>query len=347
MVDKSPADSKVRPVVTAQKPSALVLAPFSETHLSRLRDVLDVVHESWLDSRRIYDPEELAARLASDGTSFLLVESDFVFEDMLERAQDLEFVGICRSATNHVEVEAATRHGVAVVNTPGRNAQAVAEHVLGLMLSLARNIPKAHVYVTDGSWRNPAEPYLCLRGIELSGRTLGIVGLGAIGRKLASLGSGIGMTVLANDPFVDSAPSGVRLTDLEALLSESDFVALLAPTNEETAGLIDAERLREMQQGAYLINTSGIDLVDQDALVELLSERRIAGAALDVFESHPISPDSPLLGMDNVVLTPHIGGATQETVERHSAAMADDIERFLSGRRPVNLVNPEVWDRRA
>ena len=333
--------------MTAQKPGALVLAPFSETHLSRLRDVLDVVHESWLDSRRIYDPEELGARLASDGTSFLLVESDFVFEDMFERAQDLEFVGICRGATNHVEVEAATRHGVAVVNTPGRNAQAVAEHVLGLMLSLARNIPKAHVYVTDGSWRNPAEPYLGLRGIELSGRTLGIVGLGAIGRRLASFSSGIGMTVLANDPFVDSAPSGVRLTDLEALLSESDFVALVAPTNEETAGLIDAERLREMKQGAYLINTSGIDLVDQDALVESLSERRIAGAALDVFESHPISPDSPLLGMDNVVLTPHIGGATQETVERHSAAMVDDIERFLSGRRPVNLVNPEVWDRRA
>ena len=161
--------------MTTRKPRALVLAPFSETHLGRLRESLDVVHESWLESRRIYDPEELGARLASELVSFLLVESDFVFEDMLERANALRFIGVCRGGTNHVEVEAATRRGIVVVNTPGRNARAVAEHALGLMLSLARNIPRAHSFVAGGMWRNPAEPYVSMRGVELGGRTLGIV----------------------------------------------------------------------------------------------------------------------------------------------------------------------------
>ena len=153
--------------------------------------------------------------------------------------------------------------------------------------------------------------------------------------------------MLANDPYVDSAPSGVQMTDLETVLSESDFVALAAAASGETKGLIDAERLSEMKREAYLINTSSIELVDQEALARSLSDRRIAGAALDVFESHPVAPDSPFLSMDNVVLTPHLGGATEETIDRHSASVTEDIERFLSGQRPLNLVNPEVWDRRA
>ena len=334
-------------MTSAPMPRALVLAPFSESQLARLRRNLHVTYESWLDTRRLYDPDELGSRLSTEGVAVLVVESDFVFEEVFEQAGSLRFVGVCRNATNHVEVEAATRHGVVVVNTPARNARAVAEHVLALMLSLARNVAKGHMYVTSGSWRNPAEPYITMRGVELGGRTLGIVGLGAIGRRLASMAVAIGMDVLANDPYVHRASAGVRLTDLETLLSESDFVAVLAPVTDETQGLIDASRLGLMRREAFLVNTSGAELVEQDALVEALGAGRIAGAAMDVFESHPVSPDNRLLAMDNVVLTPHLGGATLETIERHSAMMAEDIERFLSGRRPVNLVNPEAWESRA
>ena len=323
---------------------ALILAPFGAIQLDRLRLTIEVRYESWLTTRLLHDPDQLGSRLNDEDIDILVVESDFVFEEVFERAEALRFVGICRNATNQVEIAAATRHGVMVVNTPGRNAQAVAEHVLGLMLSVARQIPKAHTYVTGGSWCNPAEPYIAMRGIELCGRTLGIIGYGAIGRRLASMAAAVGMNTLAYDPYVASPPPGVSLVGLEPLVSDSDFVALLAPVTEETQGLLDERRIGLMKPEAYLINAGGAALVDQEALVHALAAGGIAGAAMDVFESHPVSPTNPLLALDNVVLTPHLGGATQETVERHSEMMAGDIERYLSGERPLHLVNPEVWE---
>lgn len=322
---------------------ALVLAPFSPAQLERLRQRLEVSYESWLETRRLQDPYDLARRLQQESISILVVESDFVFEDVLEQAPGLRFVGICRAATNHVDVDAATRHGVVVVNTPARNAQAVAEHALGLLLALARRIPAAHQYVAGGRWADPVEPYIAMRGVELCGKTLGIIGLGAIGRRLAAMGLALGMAVLAHDPYVAAPPEDVRLVALDELLALSDFVSIHAPLAPETEGLLDARRLGLMKPTAYLVNTSASAIVRQEALVDALRGRRIAGAALDVFESHPLPPGSPLLGLDNVVLTPHIGGATAETVQRHSEMMAEDILRFIRGERPLRLVNPEVW----
>ena len=325
---------------------ALVLAPFSPRHLDRLRQSLEVTYESWLDRRRLYDPEKLASRLNSEGIAILVVESDFVFEEVFQETDALKFVGICRNATNHVDLEAATRHGVAVVNTPSRNARAVAEHALGLMLALARRTPEAHRYVSEGRWENPMEPYMSMRGVEVAGRTLGIIGLGAIGGGLAEMGAALGMMVVAYDPYVKSGPPGVNLVDLDHLLSRSDFISIHVPLAAETEGLLDARRLSLIKPTAYLINTSNSSVVDQTALADALRQRRIAGAAIDVFETHPVSPKSPLLGLDNVVLTPHLGGATEETVERHSQMMTDDILRFLEGTRPKHLVNPEAWQHR-
>ncbi len=325
--------------------SALILAPFSPTYLEKLQQSIEVTYESWLETRRIYDPDKLASRLNNEQIDILVIESDFVFEEVFEQATSLRFVGICRSATNHIDIEAATRHGVAVVNTPSRNAQAVAEHALGLMLSLARKIPAAHQYVAKGRWQNPVEPYLTMRGVELAGRTLGIVGLGAIGRKLAAICFALEMTVMAYDPYVEAAPPNVTLKDLDELLVKSDFVSVHVPLTEETESMLDSRRLALMKPSAFLINATDSSVVDQDALVEALREKRISGAALDVFETHPVDPHNPLLSLDNVVLTPHLGGATEETIERHSQMMTGDILRFMRGERPNNLVNPEVWQR--
>ncbi|MDA1347424.1 MAG: NAD(P)-dependent oxidoreductase, partial [Chloroflexi bacterium] len=200
-------------------PGALVLAPFSACQLDRLRGKIEVTYESWLDTHRIQDPEELGARLAAECVSVLVIEADFVFEEVFEAAKSLRLVGVCRGSVDHVDIEAATRHGVVVVNAPGRNAQSVAEHVLALMLSLARRIPSAHAYVKRGQWENPAEPYVSMRGVELLGRNLGIVGLGTIGRRLATIGLALGMDVAAHDPYVSDAPSGVSLMDLDDLLA--------------------------------------------------------------------------------------------------------------------------------
>ena len=325
---------------------ALILAPFSHRHLERLAEKLEVTHESWMETRRLIDSEELAARILNNAIEILVIETDFVFEEVFEEAKGLKLVGICRHTTTHVDVESATEHGVLVINTPGRTAQAVAEHALGLMMTLARGTHTAHRYVAEGGWNNPVEPYISMRGIEMAGRTLGIIGLGAIGSRLASLGRAIGMKVIAYDPYVNSAVNGVRLTDLDEAMHKSDFVSIHVPPVPKTEGMIDARLIGRMKGQAFLINTTDTSVVDMSALTEALRAHRIGGAAFDVFETHPLAPDSPLLALDNVVLTPHIGGATVETIERHSEAMADDVLLFVDGKRPRNLVNPEAWERR-
>ncbi len=323
----------------------LILAPFAPEQLWLLGEAATVNYESWLDTRRIQDPDDLTARLRDERTAVLVVESDFVFDDLLDQTPDLRLIGVCRSSVDHVDVAAATRNGVVVVNTPGRNARAVAEHCLGLMLALARRISAADRYVRDGHWQNPAEPYISMRGVELSGRTLGVIGLGAIGGTLAEIGLAMGMSVLAFDPYVAQAPDGVALGDLETLMAQSDFVSVHVPSVPETQGLVNERLLARMKPTAFLVGASDASVFQQDALVKALGNNRIAGAAFDVFETHPVSPESPLTRLDNVLLSPHLGGATAETVGRHSQMMTEDILRFLKGVRPIRMVNPEVWSR--
>ena len=326
---------------------ALILAPFESGHLLRLQPHLELVHRSWLDTRKLVAPDELAAELNSRGIAVLIVEADFVLDETIESADGLRLIGVCRTSTNAIDIESATAKGILVVNTPGRNAQAVAEHAVGLMLALARRVPSAHEYVRDGRWQHPMEPYVSMRGVELAGRTLGVVGLGAIGRRTASMGAALGMAVMAHDPYVSYAPDGVVMSGLEELMERADFVTVHVPLTPETEGLLDGGLLSLMRESAFLVNCSDSAIIEQAPLVDALVNRRIAGAALDVFETHPVAPDSPLLALDNVVLSPHLGGATEETIERHSRMMADDILRFLNGKRPVNLVNPDAWDLRA
>lgn len=324
---------------------ALVLAPYSDYQLSRLSECLDVRYESWMDTKMLHDPYELGTRLRLEDYSFLIVESDFVFEELFGEASSLKLVGVCRTATNQIDIDSATKHGVVVVNTPGRNAQAVAEHALGLMLSLARRIPQSHTYVVNRKWNDPTDPYLNMRGMELSGKTLGIIAIGAIGRKLARFATAIGMSVIAYDPFAVDIPDFVRCVELFELATEADFISIHAPANDETEGMVSRDLMATMKPGVIIINTSGASLVDEDALVDGLESGHIRGAAIDVFTTHPVSPNSRLLNLDNVVLTPHIGGATNETIERHSEMMTDDIVRFLSGKMPTHIVNPEAWQK--
>ncbi len=326
---------------------ALVLAPFAPAELARLRERLRVTYESWLETGRIHDPDDLARRLRDERVSFLVVEGDFVFEEAMEAAPGLELIGICRNALNHVDVEAATRRGILVVNAPGRNAVAVAELTLGLMLALARRIPQADRYVKSGAWSDPVGGYLAYRGTELHGKTVGIVGLGAIGRMVAQRLAAMGMRLLATDPYVEPTQLGglpVELTSLDELLGRSDFVLVHAPANESTMGMIGGPQLQRMKPSAYLVNASAPGVVAEEALAGALASKRIAGAALDVFEGHPLPESSPLRMLENLVLTPHIGGATDETVERQSAMMTEAILLALEGQRPKRLVNPKAWE---
>jgi D-3-phosphoglycerate dehydrogenase len=328
--------------------NALILAPFHPEALQKLRGKLGVAYESWMETRRLLPQEELIERIQRDDLQIIVMEADFIFDDVLEKADKLRFIGVCRAAVNNVDIEAATRYGVLVVNTPGRNAVSVAELTIGLMLSLARRIPAAHSLVKSGRWNDPVEPYISLRGVELAGKTAGIVGLGAVGTEVAKRLAAFDMHVLAYDPYISPeriTKSGARQVELATLMKESDFVSLHCSATSDTAGLIDTGLIRLMRPTAYLVNTAGWEIVDEKALLDALQQRRIAGAAFDIFQSHPIPPDNPFLKLDNVVLTPHIGGATDGTITRYSRMMVEDIERFLDGKRPVNLVNPEAWQK--
>lgn len=325
---------------------ALILAPFHHIALDRLRSKVGVVYESWMDTLKLLSPEELVERIESEELNILVIEADFVFDEVFQATDKLRFIGVCRGSVSNVDVEAATRHGVLVVNTPARNAVAVAELTVALMLSLARHIPAAHSLVQSGGWLDPAGPYISLRGLELAGKAAGIIGLGKVGREVARRLGAFDMTVLVSDPYVapdDVAEVGARRVDLEELLRESDFVTIHSPLSPQTTGLIAADEIALMKPTAYLVNTASWEIVDEQALLGALQRRRIAGAAFDVYQTHPVSPRSPFLRLDNVILTPHIGGATDGTVERYSRIMTEEIERFIQGKRPQNLLNPEAW----
>ena len=326
--------------------SALVLAPFSQDALEDLGRSLRVSYESWTDTRLLYSPEELSRRINEESIGYLVIEADFVFDQVFQDASPLELLGVCRNSLDHVDVAAATQHGVAVVHTPGRNAQAVAELTLGLMLSLARGIPRLNSYVREGRWENPVEPYMTMRGVELNGNTLGIIGLGAIGRKVARLARAFGMKVVAFDPYAGDLGrnvAGAMMASLDEVLMTSDFVSVHTPDTSEVEGMLSRQRLGTMKGGSYIINTAAHSVIDEEALLDHLKFGHIAGAAVDVHRTHPVLSSSPLLGLDNVIFTPHIGGATEATVERQSRMMVEDIRRFLQGQRPRHLAKAQVW----
>ena len=329
---------------------ALLLAPFSEQAIAELVAAgVEVVHEDWLQTGTLQDPEELGARISRDGIGAVVVEGDFLFAETFDLAQELGFAGICRAAVNQVDVEAATERGVVVVNTPGRNAAAVAELTLGLMLAVARRIPESDRYVRSGSWESPTGPYRELRGRELAGKLAGVVGLGAIGRRVTALCNALGMNVIAYDPYVqpsEAAGLGATWCELDFLIESADVITLHAPPPGDDEPLLTAERIDRMKHGGILINVSAPELVDQHALETALRSQKLGGAGLDIFPTHPVEPSYPLLSLQNVVLTPHIGGATSETIVRHSQAIAEDLLRYRRGVKPINLVNPEVWERR-
>jgi phosphoglycerate dehydrogenase-like enzyme len=328
---------------------ALILAPFSERCLARLRARITVDYESWLDTDVLHDPGELGARLRGDATSILVVEADFVVEELFAAAGELRFVGVCRNALNHVDLEEASARGVAVVHAPGRNTNAVVEMTLSLMLALARRVASAHALVSGGGWRDPAVGYRRLRGREVAGSTVGVVGFGQIGREVARACVALGARVVAHDPVVSAQElrdSGAEPSALAPLLAASDFVTLHVPEIPETHHMADAAFFASMKRDAFLINTGSGAAVNPVALARALERGEIAGAALDVFEGHPLPQSSPLMMAPNLIMTPHIGGATAETIERHSQIITDEIERFLDGKPLLHAVTADPVETR-
>jgi len=324
----------------ADRPRALVTAPFRGEGMDTLRSVADVVYDPWIEQTpiRMYDGEKLAARIAQEGADILVVETDFVHGPVFDLP--LRAIGSCRGDPNNVDVAAATAAGIPVLHAPGRNADAVAELTIGLLFAANRFVVAADRDVRAGTvYAGGSIPYQRFRAWELAGRTAGIVGLGAVGRATKWRLEGLGMRVLAFDPF---NPEATHHDDLDAMLGECDVVSMHAVVTPGTAGMIGAGQFAAMKPGAIYLNSARAMLHDTDALVAALQSGHLAGAGLDHFVGENLPVDHPLCAMDNVVLTPHIGGATYDTEANHSRMVAGDIARILAGERPLHCVNPEV-----
>jgi D-3-phosphoglycerate dehydrogenase len=270
-------------------------------------------------------PSELAGVIGShDG---LIVRSaSRVTADAFGSAGRLRVIGRAGTGVDNIDLDAATRAGVVVMNTPGGNSIAAAEHTFALLLSLARNVPQANRDLVEGRWERKR-----YAGIELAGKVLGIVGLGRIGREVARRAAGFRMELLGYDPYVSkrvAADCGVRIVMLEALVASSDIITLHLPVSEETRHLIDAKMLELAKPGARLVNCARGGLVDDEALLEALEANRIAGAALDVFETEPPT-GSRLVAHPRVVATPHLGASTREAQDRVGTEIAAKVRDFL------------------
>jgi D-3-phosphoglycerate dehydrogenase len=323
---------------------AVVTAEFSTNALTRLRELgYEAVACGWGVTRQPLTTDELIAAL--EETEVLICEVEHVDETVLAGAPDLRLVAACRGEPTNVDLEASTARGIPVLRTPGRNADSVADFVIGMMLVEARSIARGERHLRANGWNVDGElPYFHFRGPELAGRTLGLVGYGAVGRKVAARAlNGFDMQVLVYDPYVHAVAPPVEKVGLEALLSRADFLSIHCPPSPETTGMIGRDELDLLPPHAYLINSARASVVDEQALVDALRRRSIAGAALDVFWEEPIPRDHPLLQIENVTITPHVAGAADDVKDHHATMVLDDIARWQRGDRPLHLANPSVW----
>jgi D-3-phosphoglycerate dehydrogenase len=307
----------------------LVAEPLGQAGLDRL------AQEHEVDVRLNLTRDELLAALP-DYDALIVRSQVQVDAGAISAGVRLKVVGRAGVGVDNIDVAAATGAGIAVVNAPTANTLAAAEHTMALMLALARRVAAADASLRRGEWRRAD-----FMGTELGGKTLGIVGLGRVGLAVADRARAFAMNLLGSDPLVSAeaaATYGVRLVDVDTLLSESDVVSLHVPLVAGTRGLLDAERLARMKRGALLVNVARGGVVDEAALADALVSGHLGGAAIDVFEHEPLR-DSPLLSVPNTVLTPHLGASTAEAQARASLEVVQGVLDVLAGRPATYQVN--------
>ena len=287
----------------------------------------------------IVTPDQVEGKLAAhlQTADALIVRSAVqVDADLLEHARKLRVIGRAGVGVDNIDLDAATRKGIAVMNTPGANAIAVAEHALALMLAMARHISRANELMHAGKWEKKS-----LQGTELRGKTLGIVGLGRIGMEVARRARAFGMEIVAHDPFVSTAVAkeqGIRLAKLEEVYAAADYLTLHVGLTPQTAGMINADSVKRMKRGVRLVNCARGELVDEAALAQAVKQGLVAGAALDVFTDEPLK-NSPLTAVENIILTPHIAGSTNEAQEAVGYQIAMQVKEYLKHGVIQNAVN--------
>jgi D-3-phosphoglycerate dehydrogenase / 2-oxoglutarate reductase len=336
-------------------------APLAELHEITFRDVVD--EPSWRPSTpsdgRIKEllgsPRQVLDML--DGHDVIVVQGAPITEEIIAADPNLGLVCVARGGPVNVDIAAATARGIPVVTTPGKNAEAVVELTVGFMVMLARRMPEVMRYV-EGGGEVSRDNYEGSKwfGHDLEGHTLGLVGYGVIGHKVARVALALGMNVLVFDPFVDAAriaAPGIAPVDFATLLGRSDFISFHARLTADNRGMMGHEQFAQLKRGAFLINTARADLIDEEAMVVALRSGRLAGAALDIVRTpdlskpHAYGTRHRLFEAPNVIIAPHVGGATYETIANGGRMAAAEIERFVKGEPLVNVANRAALAARA
>ena len=322
------------------KPTVLVRAELTDGATERLRTFADVRHEPGISKETLLQERPAVQGIIASGSGAVWYDAQLM--DALPGLRIISRTGVGYEV---VDVRAATERGIAVATAPGTNAVSVAEMTFFLMLGVARNYPLAGRIARSGTnWREP-KVWMSMRGRELYGKTLGVIGVGNIGSRVALRARAFGMPVIGYDPYVDkprAARAGVTLTRLENVLRKADVLSIHCPQTEETTHLIDADRLSLMKPTAILINTARGGIIDEPALIDALRNGVISGAGLDVYDPEPPLPGNPLFDMENVVLMPHQAGVTDEAWTAICDAAVQNVRAIFKGGKPFHVVNAEV-----
>lgn len=331
------------------RPEILITAAMDDVALEDFGEIGEVHYAPWRQEKRVYVGGQDTAGVLS-GYHVFITEMDIVDFEALRDLTELKVIASCRGNPVNVDVESATAYGIPVINTPGRNADAVADLAVAFMIMLGRKLPQAVRFLKmeglrEGDMPRMTEAYMKYQGAELWRKTIGIVGLGNVGTAVARRLQPSGARVVFYDPYV-SAERGADLNaqkvSLDELLTRSDIVSIHASVTEETTRMIDSEAFAKMNKGAFFINTARASIVDQDALDDALESGHLSGAALDVFPVEPPASDDRIVSRDNVIATPHIGGNTFEIAAHQGAIVADQLNKLISGKMPEHVLNPEV-----
>lgn len=289
-------------------------------------------------------PRDILLKKVKDCDGIISLLTDDIDKELMNLSPNLKTISNYAVGYDNIDVDTATKKGIMVTNTPGILTDTTADLAFGLLIAISRRIAEGDRFVRDGKWVHAWGPKMFI-GRDVHGKTLGIIGLGRIGTTVAKRAKGFDMRVLYYDKYRDSEKEkemDIEYTQLENLIKKSDFITLHVPLTDETRHLIGSNEFKKMKKSAYLINTSRGPVIDQEALHQALINKDIAGAALDVFKEEPINPDSPLLKLDNIILTPHIGSASVETRKEMSDTAVKNVIAAIKGKKPPNLVNPEV-----
>jgi autoinducer 2 (AI-2) kinase len=330
---------------------ALITAPLSKESLEELRsEGIEVDYHCWLDTGKLHLGDSLVSVIKEGGYDIVIVEGDEIKEEVIEGCE-LKLIGSVRGSPNNISIPAASAKKIPVISVPGRNTNSVAELTIALILAQARNITSAErllrseFFVDD--FKDFGNMYNLLKGFELKGRTVGIIGLGQIGYEVAKRLNAFEVDILIADPYAEQTKvkdvngSVVTLADL---LKNSDIVTVHCAVTDETRGMLGANEFGQMKETAIFINTARASIINEYALMDALKTGKIAGAGLDVFSMEPVDSDNEFLELNNVTVMPHMGSNTEETILRQSAVIVMNIKAFLKGEELTHILNPEVLE---